>query len=298
MRYVKKTGTPVEAEGKRLTKTFVEGCWNEAIRQYENLFYDRHRLADFGPVLLREQKDDKGNYCCYCMRKLFLENTADGHKANVTFEHIVPHRIKFSEWNEDKDKYTSFPNLDSDHITICFDGELTEKQKTLKMVNMPFPHYVSYHNLVASCDGVTFEGEAFNSSRCCNNRRQERFVMPIFLSKALSSGIKYTSKGELDYDDSVYDFRWFDAEHLNLTNAWITLVRRIWYRISRSEYTDCHVEQARIDKVLRQEIIDDVDSNNEISAWAESDSAWNLFSEYSWFYDYYNSRYNVITRND
>ena len=59
MRYVKKTGTPVEAEGKRLTKTFVEGCWNEAIRQYENLFYDRHRLADFGPVLLREQKDDK-----------------------------------------------------------------------------------------------------------------------------------------------------------------------------------------------------------------------------------------------
>ncbi|MGN0056701.1 MAG: hypothetical protein ACI363_00335 [Phocaeicola plebeius] len=102
--------------------------------------------------------------------------------------------------------------------------------------------------------------------------------MPIYLSSGLSDGITYTSKGELDYDDTVYDSRWFDRKHLNLTNAWITLVRR-------------NVEKARTDKELRQNIIDDIDSNNEIASWNESDPAWNLFAEYNWFYGYYTSNF-------
>lgn len=290
MRYIKKTGTPAEAEGKKLTKAFVDGCWNENTHQYENFSYERSRLGDLGPVLLDEQKDANGCYCCYCMRRLFLKDTTDGHDENVTYEHIIPHKIKPNEWNEDKGKYMQFPNLNSAHVTVCFDGELTAKQKISKMASMPYPHFVSYHNLVASCDGAVFEDEALHNSHCCNNKRQERFVMPIYLSKELSSGISYTSKGDLDYDDSLYDSQWFDELHLNLTNAWITLVRRIWYKISNSEYTNKDVELARIDKGLRQDIIDDVDSNNEISSWAESDSAWNLFSEYSWFYGYYERR--------
>lgn len=287
MRYIKKTGTPAEAKGKILTKAFVDSCWNDKIRQYENLSYERSRLGELGSVLIDEQKDANGSYCCYCMRRLFLNNT-DGHKENVTYEHIIPHRITAQEWGADKDKYIRFPNLNEDHITVCFDGELTEEQKRTKMVGL-YPHFVSYYNLVASCDGAIFEGSALHNSRCCNNKRQERFVMPIYLSACLSSGISYTSKGELDYDDSVYDCQWFDDTHLNLTNAWITLVRRIWCKISKSQYTDQDVEEARADKGLRQDIIDDVDSNNEILSWADSDSAWNLFSEYSWFYCYYRS---------
>ena len=99
----------------------------------------------------------------------------------------------------------------------------------------------------------------------------------------------YTSKGELDYDDTVYDSRWFDRKHLNLTNAWITLVRRIWYKVAKSTYSDMDVEKARTDKELRQNIIDDIDSNNEIACWNESDPAWNLFAKYNWFYGYYTS---------
>ena len=101
--------------------------------------------------------------------------------------------------------------------------------------------------------------------------------------------ITYTSKGELDYDDTVYDSRWFDRRDLNLTNAWITLVRRIWYKVAKSAYSDMDVEKARTDKELRQNIIDDIDSNNEIASWNESDPAWNLFAEYNWFYGYYTS---------
>ena len=124
---------------------------------------------------------------------------------------------------------------------MCFEGKLTNAQKKVKITGMPYPHFVSYHNLVASCNGATFEDKTLVNSHCCNNNRQERFVMPIYLSPDLVNGISYTSKGELDYDDSVYDCSWFDKKHLNLTNSWITLVRRIWCKISKSGYTDISI---------------------------------------------------------
>jgi len=291
MRYIKKIGTPQEAKGRDETKRIVNDCWQDDIRQYNNLSYDRSCMEHLGSILIEEQSDDQSNsYCCYCMRKLYLEDTGDGHLKNVSFEHIVPHNIKQGEWNRDKSKYYQFPNLRGDHITICYNGVLTYRQKTTKITGMPYPHFISYHNIVASCDGSTFENTKLRKSCCCNINRQERFVMPLYLSERLSSGIKYTKKGELDYDDSIYDSHWFDDKHLSLTNAWITKVRKIWYKISKSEYSDEDVDKARNDEDLRQKIIDDIDSNNEILSWNRNATAWNLFSEYSWFYQYYKNQ--------
>ena len=288
MRYIRKTGSPFEANGKRQTKEFVDSCWRTDSRQYNDLCYDRSRLDGLAFTLVDEQKDTEGNsHCCYCMRKLYLQDTDDGHRENATLEHIVPHRIKNEEWERDKEQYLQFPNLDERHIMLCFEGKQTEEQKNTKLAGMPYPHFVSYHNLAASCDGTTFEVNSMQKSRCCNNKRQERFVLPIFLTDELANGIHYTKKGELDYDDAIYKSEWFDENHLNLNNHWIKLVRRIWYRISKSEYTDRNVDEARNDKNLRQNIIDDIDLKNEISSWNENDSAWNLLSEYSWFYQYY-----------
>lgn len=291
MQHIKKTGTPQEEEGKRITKEYIDNCWCEETNQYNNLCYDRSKIQALGSILLDEQADSCGNsYCCYCMRKLFLTDTADNHRRNVTYEHIIPHKIKSREWEKDKNQYIQFPNLNEEHITICFNGTLTQEQKETKITDTPYPHFVSYHNLVASCDGSTFEGSKLQTSHCCNNQRQERFVMPIYLSKEWSEGIQYTNNGELNYDDTLYDYHWFDENHLRLTNAWITLVRKIWYRVALSDYTVQDIETARSDKDLRQNIIDDVDTDNEISSWYANDAAWNLFSEYSWFYQYYKNK--------
>lgn len=288
MRHIKKTGTTFEAKGRQQTKEFVDSCWCSSSMQYKDLCYDRSRLENLTNTLVDEQNDTEGNsYCCYCMRKLYVNDTDDGHKGNVTLEHIVPHKIKSAEWETDKDKYLQFPNLNNNHITVCFEGKLTASQKRTRLTGMPYPHFVSYHNLVASCDGTTFENNRIQGSRCCNNKRQNRFVLPIFLKDGLARGIHYTSKGELDYDDAIYNSKWFDENHLNLNNYWIKLVRKIWYRISQSEYTAQNVDEARTDKSLRQNIIDDIDFGNEISSWSDNDSAWNLLSEYSWFYQYY-----------
>lgn len=288
MRYIKKTGTQFEGEGRRQTKEFVDSCWCDRSRQYENLLYERSRLGNLACTLVEEQEDaERNSYCCYCMRKLYLNDTEDGHKENVTLEHIVPHCIKETEWRRDRGQYLQFPNLSNRYIAVCFEGELTEIQKRTKLTGLPYPHFVSYHNLVASCDGITFEDNQMQKSRCCNNKRQERFVLPFFLKKDLANGIRYTKKGELDYDEDMYHSEWFDEAHLNLENYWIKLVRRLWYKISQSAYTIEDIDGARCDKALRQDIIDDIDSGNEISAWNENDTAWNLLSEYSWFYQYY-----------
>lgn len=290
MRHIRKTGTEFEAKGKRLTKAFVDSCWCDGKKKYTGLVYDRSRLEELASTLVDEQGAEGNSYCCYCMRKLYLKATDDGHKENVTLEHIVPHRIKSTEWDTDRNEYLRFPNLNDRHITICFNGELTEEQKKTRLTGMPYPHFVSYHNLMASCDGTTFEDNRMQGSRCCNNKRQERFVLPIFLEEGLARGISYTKKGELDYDENIYKSEWFDERHLNLNNYWIKLVRRIWYKISQSEYTAQQVDEARTDKELRQDIIDDIDSGNEILSWNENDAAWNLLSEYSWFYQYYSNR--------
>lgn len=287
MQCINKIGTQSESEGHKITKEFIDSCWHDDVNQYNNLAYDRSHLKDLGPILLKEQSDCDGNsYCCYCMRRLFLTD-GDGHSGNVTFEHIIPQNIKREEWEQDKDKYLQFQNLREEYITICYDGTLTDEQKANKMTGMPYPHFVSYHNIVASCDGSTFEKDKPKKSCCCNNCRQERFVMPLYLSRELVDGIGYTNDGKLDYDDSVYDSCWFDDNHLRLTNAWITTVRKMWYKISQSDYSDKDVDKARNDEELRQMIIDDIDSNNEILSWNNNSMVWNLFSEYSWFYQYY-----------
>lgn len=288
MRYIQKTGTIKEKAGRKETKRLVDECWCINDRQYKNLYYDRGRMGALCKVLISEQSDTKGSYCCYCMRKLFLNDNA-GHKRNVTIEHIIPHNIKRDAWNRDRVSYAQFPNLQDKYITICFDGALTEAQKSKRFTRIPYPHFISYHNLVASCDGSMFESNKIISGRCCNNKRQDKFVMPVYLSSEMAGGISYDSKGKLDFDDEYYG-PMFSGDCLNLTCAWLTLVRRLWYRLSNSDYTDQDVEHAIEDKNLRQDIIDDIDFSNQISSWHENDSVWILFSEYSWFYHYYSNK--------
>lgn len=130
MRYIRKTGTQFEAEGKKQTKDYIDSCWNNANHKYENLIYESTRLGKLGSVLFDEQKDKNGNsYCCYCMRRLFLKDTEDKHKKNITYEHIVPHKIKSNEWESDKVHYLNFSNLNEKHITVCFQVSLQMLRK-------------------------------------------------------------------------------------------------------------------------------------------------------------------------
>ncbi len=290
MRHIKKLGTIHETAGIQVTQDYIDSHWIEKEECYRNLCYSKSAMSALEQVLLDEQKDQQGySYCCYCMRRLFQENTENGHKANVTLEHIIPHKIKEDKWEKEKSEYLKFPNLQSDKVTVCYGGELTPKQTVKRIQGAPYPHYVSYHNLVASCDGKIFEGDKPKKSCCCNNGRGDSFVMPIYLSADLCNDISYDREGRFCYDNSNFENEWFATKCLNLNAGWIVQVRKIWYLLANSEYTAQDVEKACEDPELRQNIIDDIDEDNIIASWSTHDDMWMLFSEYVWFYKYYSS---------
>ncbi len=288
MQHIEKLATPYETKGIQATQDYIDRHWVADESQYRNLYYSKSGMSALEQVLFDEQKDQQGySYCCYCMRRLFLNDTVNGHKENITLEHIIPHKIKEAKWEEEKSKYLKFPNLQSDKNTICYGGELTPGQATKKIQSAPYPHFLSYHNLVASCDGKIFEGDKPKKSCCCNNGRGDQFVMPIFLSAELCNDISYDKKGRFCYDNPNFEDKWFASDCLNLNAGWIVQVRKIWYQLVKSEYTDKDVEKACEDLELRQNIIDDIDQDNIIAAWSTHNDMWMLFAEYVWFYGYY-----------
>lgn len=289
MRYIQKIGSPYESAGEKCTQTFLDNCWIEG--QYLNLQYDKSQLGDMEKILCAEQVDPttKQSYCCYCMRRLYLESEGV-HRYNVTLEHIVPNHIDCKKQQADIKKYQQYPCLQDDHILICHKGELPQQLKTTPITRKPYPHFVSYHNLVASCNGRMFENGASIESRCCNNNRGNLYVEPLFLDAQKAQWIQYNTDGSLDYDDTIIDYQWFDSNHLNLATSWLCLVRHIWALVAGSSYTPDDVESAIQDTALRQDIIDDIDRKNEIADWTDNQAVWTLFAEYSWFYYYYQNQ--------
>lgn len=294
MRYIRKIETDFEIRGVSQTQNFIDGCWQNDSGKYVNLKYDRSRLNGLQSILFEEQKDSEGfSHCCYCMRKLYLQDT-DGHKANVTLEHIIPNKITEDKWENEKKDYLKFDNLKSDHIVVCFDGELSEAQRTKQgFTSQPHPHSVSYHNLVASCDGRTVELGQCVDHNYCNNKRGDKFILPFYLDSSMANDIVYDKNGNLNYTDTSFQDDWFTS--LNLNCSWLKLIRKIWYCISQSSYSIQDIENARNDCKIRQDIIDDIDTDNEIASWQNNNVCWNLLSEYSWFYQYYKNKYSKTT---
>lgn len=80
---------------------------------------------------------------------------------------------------------------------------------------------------------------------------------------------------------------------MNLSAPGLNKIRRLWYLISRTQYTPADVCSAETDEELKRKILDDA-IKGKTSLWSsfyDIKNVWNLFSEYSWFYDYYRARY-------
>ena len=98
-------------------------------------------------ILVKNKKD----IAVYCMRTL-RQSEIDGSERNVTLEHIIPNHISESDFERDKARYSDYFKFDKNTSKSLFMG-IGRQKKQLKPP--PFPHFVAYDNLVASCDGRT-----------------------------------------------------------------------------------------------------------------------------------------------
>lgn len=279
MRFIDKTKADKRVSGLTINRRILNSCWNGI--SYVNLRYDTVDKTELIHHLVKEQD----GYCCYCMRRLHLQNE-ENHRKNVTLEHVIPHKIELTDWESDRVKYRVFPSLSDRNVTVCPKGELTDP--TLKFGMPPFPHFLSYDNLVASCDGKTLNEEAQEvPHHCCNNKRGNNYVEPIYFHENVSSEILYDGRGHIQCPEEYVPY--LGERGINIMCRFLNDVRLFWRQIAYSEYTAEQVSEAESNEDLRTEIIDDVFTNDSTGHWLflNEKNAWCIFSDYSWFYEYY-----------
>lgn len=269
MQYIDKTNTKYVLRGHQIVDTFIKGQWQEETHKYVNLNYKTFRIDEMAALTIEEQ----GGYCCYCMREL---NNMPKSK-NVTLEHVIPNKTKVEV---DYNKYICYGALDAGHVV--FGGNI-DKTQQLKLP--PYPHFVAYENLVASCNGKLIEeGSAVISlHHCCNNKRKSDEIVPLFFLPNVSELITYAPDGSIAYDE-IYKKTIHDI--LNLDHKTLVLFRRGWCSICNL-YSVEDVKNGLTDSDLRWDIVLDSKLPYTDQETLLNDIYWELFSEFGWFHSYY-----------
>ena len=289
MKFIDKINSAYAGHGKACSQRIIDAAWNVEEHRYVGLAYTIDgNMKQMRKFLVNEQEA----LCCYCMRKLHLTPT-ENDAGNVTLEHIIPHKITKNEWETEPNEYLEYECLRSQYITVCPKAELSDPNT--KINDVPHPHFISYYNLAASCDGAVLQGfsdgSKLESSHCCNNKRGNAFVKPLYLKANQASQVYYDEKGIIYFPDEKKESGYENI--LNLNDVALKMAREFWYHISRSDYDVRQVESACNDEKLREEILDDSmpGADTKWGFLTKNVNAWVWFSEYSWFYDYYRAHY-------
>lgn len=279
MKFIDKKNPRFRSIGLRINRNILNTHWDGS--RYVNLSFEEVNKDEMTRLLV----DEQDGYCCYCMRRLHLES--DGiHRKNVTLEHVIPHKIKEVEWNVDRNKYRALSTLDSRDVAVCYSGELTDPAQRFGMP--PFPHFIAYDNLVASCDGQTLNNDGAEiNHHCCNNMRGNRYVEPLYFHPDVESEVKYDGRGHIVCDEEYIPQ--LQEEGVNIMSRFMNDVRLFWKCVAKSEYTAEQIHQAEVDENLRQQILDDIAPTDNYGRWffLTDRKKWSIYSDYDWFFDYY-----------
>lgn len=255
---------------------FIDDNWleqNDGTFKYQNIGYSQVRYPV--DVFRGFFVDEQNNKCCYCCR-----NIINNHSTEL--EHIIPRAktnlLEFQPYYELSDILEN--NVVPQNI---FESATTELDKP------PFPHHIAYHNIVASCNGKTFESS--ENFTCCNRERKDDFVPPFNL---MQNAIGYLPDGTIVYFQDLENRNYFEI--LNLDKDILTNIRRLWYLFAQSQLT---LEQVLLDeftetieeKIVGFAIGKSITPAQDIKLLEtfSNQNIWSIFKEYSFFFDYYRS---------
>lgn len=226
-------------------------------------------------ILLRNQSC----YCCYCMRRI---DSVD----DVDVEHIIPQSTR----NINIDYYRTAPGLSDNDVILTSEYVHADNQN-----RPPYPHTVSYNNLVASCYG-TFpklkNGEAVkcDSGCCCNSVRGNSNAYPIYLLPNVSDLIIYHKSGRIyakpntGYEDLVGDV----ISNAGLARETLTAIRQLWHLLQ--SYPKTEILRCANDVKARKNLLLDVLRQvsepvaGKLFNQFEKEEYWNTFLLYDWFH--------------
>jgi hypothetical protein len=256
MEFIDKTKLADEAE--KIIKAFLQMLKAENNRYPKDL-YDAFKNAKNGNnVLLQDLLkaillDEQHNRCCYCLKKLDLDN-------KTTLEHIIPQSIndatKFNTYIDD--------NVVLNHSIVCLANDFVANQ----IVNYPpYPHTVAYQNLAVSCDSKTH----------CNNFRGNKDIKPIVFYKTITEDIEYESNGFAKWNKETEDIP--TIEKLGLNDDTLKMIRRIWIYVLENNKS---IDNQRDDIIV--ELSYGLSKDEEDILWKfNNDKQWELLKQYDYF---------------
>ncbi len=271
MQFIDKRNKENESEGNSIVNEFIKAQWDNDSQRYINLDYSEFGESKSRIVALTRK--EQSDFCCYCMRRITDQN--------ITLEHVIPNKIRSKEnYQEEVEKYQIFEIL-LDNVSVWEDQDFQKEQST-----PPFPHFIAYQNLVASCNGVLIDknGAKLERHQCCNNRRENDFVIPFFFMSDIAQRISYSKEGDIIFEDEFKD----TIKSLNLNDGTLKLLRKAWNLLGEN-ISENEIEAGKDDFDKRFEILDEADIDQMIKNTLLSDIYWTLFCEYKWFYSYYHA---------
>ena len=291
------------AEGDQITKDYLYNvCRNPDDGRYRNIYYrhDRHlyfngiyrtRMID---VLLAEQNA----LCCYCLRKLD-RNSSREQPGAVTIEHIIPQC--YSQANCERiTEYRNAPNLSEQDVVLTDRFEAPETPQNMP----PYPHNVAYRNFAASCNGNFPTGPKL----CCNHKRGNAFVYPVFFHETCRDLVKYKENGMVEPMPSIHMYKIKEMiDNTNLNNDTLKSIRSVWYLIRNIELNvirSCTTSETRhrlLSSISDDEIRRSTGKNNaidllrarqQINKYIE-DGYWNTLMLYDKFHEIMRQQYQL-----
>lgn len=216
--------------------------------------------------------------CCYCMRDLSMEN------QQITLEHIIPQSCSKREFGD-------YINLGVEYLS---DEDVIRTKEFINVTNIkipPRPHTVTFENLTASCDG-TFPDKK-GCSMCCNHKRGNAFVYPMFYISMVENEMDYMDDGTIQpkvqspHQDEFRDT--INKTRLNCTS--LKDIRRLWHLLRGIDFQvlqDCITDTDLREKTLLHVLFKEEEQGEQDANILEKykkDDYWQTLMLYHWFHN-------------
>lgn len=165
----------------------------------------------------------------------------------------------------------------------------------------PYPHDISYHNLVLSCDGKYPTGSKSRSSKTCNHHRKQNDLCPVFYDMALSAAVEYEPSGEIlarpTEPDDVKEKIASIALATALSYDALRAIRHLWYIVRHYPMADLEAvassgEDVDVSSFVGSVVTGQEKEDEDVRSFFNNVQMWHTFLQYCWFKDYYSQRYS------
>lgn len=290
MFWIDKHNRVKRGKGHYLVNTFLRKAWNKQEGKYVNCnFASFKRDREIEQLLHREQR----GFCCYCMRHLTIGN-------HTSLEHVMPHHCKNIHGKLDYKIINYYRRFNKNFRKVVY-THLNASNRPWH-VGPPYPHFCAYENLVLSCDGSLFTGEDNGKNLypsklhlCCNERRGNKQIVPIFFLPNVSELFVYKDDGSIGISKKVKSpLRQIELsdtiDALALEHERLQIIRQVWYHIANShQYAIDDVRLAIHNATLRNSILADCGVPLRIEERVNNPIYWSLLCDYYWFYKYFHN---------